>query len=91
MRLWDVTSKRRGPRLELHSHTGVSSFSPDGKRLATSYYGDEGIRLWDTRTGQLQRLIPGATKGYARLDFSPDGRTLAAFDGNNTVTLWRLF
>jgi WD40 repeat protein len=47
--------------------------SPDGSLIATAA---EGVRLYDARTGALQRVIGGA--GDRGVVFSPDGRTLAA-------------
>ena len=48
------------------------AYSHDGQTLAT---GGDGVRLWDTASGQLKANPP---VGYVRtLAFSPDSKTLA--------------
>jgi WD40 repeat protein len=52
-------------------------FSPDGKRLASLTYssrGDEGLFIWDTRTGKVEEHIPDL-EGYS-VAWSPDGNSL---------------
>ena len=56
------------------------AFSPDGRTLAVSSYGE--IVFWDTETGQHKKALTG--EGFFdRLLFSPDGRTLAAQNYNS--------
>lgn len=61
-------------------HITSVSFSPDGKKLLTSGYGDRSFNLrasskiWDARTGQHLITIPGDSHASA---FSPDGRIVA--------------
>ena len=56
------------------------AFSPDGRTLAVSSYGE--IVFWDAETGQHKTTLTG--EGFFdRLLFSPDGRTLAARNYNS--------
>ncbi|WP_285680964.1 hypothetical protein [Actinoplanes sp. NBRC 103695] len=67
------------------------AWSPDGRIVATSS-NDEGdpIRLWDAATGR--RIAEARAQGniIQQLEFSPDGRTLAAASGDWTVALFHL-
>jgi len=42
------------------------------------------VKLWEVATGQPERELPGA---YGPVAYSPNGRLLAAVDGNR-VKLW---
>ena len=65
-------------------------FSPDAAILAGFAHG--GIILWDARTGrQLRRLKVGASHWLAidrLIDFSPDGKTLAAVFDAKRIIFW---
>lgn len=50
--------------------TTSASFSPNSQTLATGGY-DCQVRLWDTRTWQEERVLPGHRRG--EVAFSPDG------------------
>ncbi|MFI6245058.1 AAA family ATPase [Streptomyces sp. NPDC051016] len=80
----------------LLGHTGavyLTSFSPDGKVLATAAY-DRTVRLWDvsdpTRPKALGRPLLGHTSWVSSAVFSPDGRTLASAGDDGTVRLWNV-
>lgn len=47
---------------------------PAGTWIATSAWGQEGVKVWETSTGRLRQALPAAR--YAEAAFSPDGRWL---------------
>jgi WD40 repeat protein len=63
------------------------AFSPNGRWLATSG-DDRTVKLWDTATGRLVRILAGHVKNVGDVAFSPDGRYLASSDGQQVVHLW---
>ncbi|MFE0677703.1 hypothetical protein [Streptomyces sp. NPDC058867] len=78
----------------LLGHTGavyLTSFSPDGRLLATASY-DRTVRLWDVsdpgRPKPLGEPLSGHTSWVSSAVFSPDGRTLASASDDGTIRLW---
>ncbi|WP_028809106.1 AAA family ATPase [Streptomyces sp. 351MFTsu5.1] len=80
----------------LSGHTGavyLTSFSPDGKLLATAGY-DRTVRLWDVRDRRhpeaLGAPLAGGTSWVSSAVFSPDGRTLASAGDDGRIRFWDL-
>jgi RNA polymerase sigma factor (sigma-70 family) len=94
IRLWDVSTgkelrriggdERVRPFLNAKSPIAVSA---DGKTIASRSAGSR-LVLWDVATGKGRQLNKGLGSGHT-LAFSPDGKTLAApEDDNSEVVLW---
>ncbi|TJZ42887.1 hypothetical protein FCH28_33980 [Streptomyces piniterrae] len=78
----------------LLGHTGavyLTSFSPNGRILATASY-DRTIRLWDVsdraRPKPLGKPLTGHKSWVSTAVFSPDGHTLASASDDGTIRLW---
>jgi WD40 repeat protein/DNA-binding SARP family transcriptional activator len=92
VRLWDIAGRHP---VEAPLRSGANSVSDldisyDGRLLAAGTFDEQGpaqIVLWDVATrkqvGVLQTHGP-----QAKQRFSPDGKTLAAYDGQGRVVLW---
>ncbi|GAA1262212.1 WD40 repeat domain-containing protein [Saccharothrix xinjiangensis] len=78
----------------LLGHTGpvyLTSFSPDGRTLATASY-DQTVRLWDLRDPDNPQPLGSPLLGHrgwvSSAVFSPDGKTLATAGDDRTLLLW---
>jgi RNA polymerase sigma factor (sigma-70 family) len=85
VRLWESPTGKLLQTIDANQCTmsGAQSvaFSPDGK-LATAGMHDGAVRFWDPRTGkELGRLGGDLLEMIRSIDCSPDGRYLAAADG----------
>ncbi|MHC5914697.1 MAG: nSTAND1 domain-containing NTPase [Nostoc sp.] len=89
IRLWDLQGQQLKAWQGTQNENILSvSFSPDGKRLATT--GDGGnVYLWNLQGQKLQTLT-GHPNGTESVSFHPDGQRLATAGDDGTVRLWNL-
>jgi WD40 repeat protein len=66
------------------------SFTPDGSRLATTAWYDDGVHIWNAATGQLDRTITGLRRDAIDAAFSPDGTHLAIGQDGGGVEVFDL-
>src|SRR5207248_1566890 len=77
------------PARKLKGHQGsvmAVAFSPDGTILASSSR-DTTIKLWDARTGKLERTLTDHTRVVFDVTFSPKGDLLASGSWDKTIKL----
>ncbi len=71
----------------------LTSFSPNGRLLATASY-DRTVRLWDvkdrSRPKPLGKPLTGHKSWVSSAVFSPDGNTLASASDDGTIRLWNV-
>lgn len=100
VKVWDAET---GTLLRILPSSGKFAFSPDGEQIAAMVpHGDEpsragkqyDVRIYDVCTGKAVKTLVGEHETEESwilwIDFSPDGRLLAAADWNGTATLWNV-
>ncbi len=96
IQLWDLSTGKETVKIQLDGWTTALAFSTDGTTLAAAC-GQQGLYFLDTATGARLRTLDGAGATFwNRVQFSPDGRLLAAVSsdtrgqGSGKVALWEL-
>ena len=76
---------QRGSPLQLGSNQPSLAVSPDGKTIVYTAVGPEGVQLWTHSVDAFEpKPLPGTSGGGGprNVFFSPDGRQIAFFAGN---------
>jgi len=85
VRLWNLATGRRTDVLQGHlNEVWAVAFSPDGKWVASGAK-DGGVNLWPIHAEKEDDWIAGA---WRILEFSPDGRQLAAVNQEGSVVFF---
>ncbi|HZO15761.1 MAG TPA: hypothetical protein VFB62_20955, partial [Polyangiaceae bacterium] len=64
------------------------AISPDSEHVASASW-DRTVRVWKSRTGELESVLEGHTQGVLDVAFSPDGKLLASASFDTTVRIWQ--
>jgi WD40 repeat protein len=84
--VWDAAGRALAHRLD---GSRLAVFTPDGARLVTATYWDDGehTTIRDPATLQIERDISGTVGAAERVFFAPDGSRLAV-TGQGKVDVW---
>jgi len=85
----DVSTGRTSLRLNSGNTFYRAVFSADGNKIAFADQ-DGKIRIWDVKSGTIEKTLIGHEGAANLLSFSPDGRMLASAAKDNTLRLWDL-
>jgi WD40 repeat protein len=87
----EVETGKERLRLDLNfgeKYPGVKAIGPSGKVLAAGSFTGDTIRLIDTTTGKILRILKDRGRMVAYGNFTADGRTLATFRDDHTAKIW---
>jgi WD40 repeat protein len=87
--VWDLVSC--APQVDLQAKwtsAGKVKYSPDGKLILTVGFISNAILVWEANTGKKLTELKSGEKWVTCMNFSPDGKWIAAGSNDNKVTLW---
>ena len=76
--------------IEGHTQEVTSAnFSPDIKipLIASSSF-DKTVKIWDKKSGELEKTLEGHTDIVTFVSFSPNGKHLVSSSKDKTVKIW---
>ncbi len=87
LKFWTIETGLQVRSIKQPSRITASSLNSEGSTLATA--NESVVKLWDVTTGkELRRLNGDADDDFSSLDFSPNGKWVAAGSYNSNVKLW---
>ena len=82
--LWDLESGK----IKLFFEGSIERFSPD-TRVIVGRAAQNTVFLFDSKNGELLRVLEENEGGFLDIDISPGGKTLASI-GSDAVRLWKM-
>ncbi|KAL1413011.1 TOR complex subunit lst8 [Vanrija albida] len=92
VRIWDIPSLSNSPIMQLEGHTGnvtALQYSAAGKWIVTGSE-DGTVKVWDTRTGQVQRTYKHEGTMVNDVVIHPNQGELISCDQLGSVKIWDL-
>jgi WD40 repeat protein len=91
--IFDTTTDHQVLALSTASGTSAIAFPPDNRTIATGF-ADGQVKLWQLATGQEVATFKAGSEPILKLQFSTDGRKLAAVardkhSGDALLFIWR--
>ena len=89
-RVWDVESGETvlGPITTGQEQIEAVAFSPDASNFATGGFQQDGIKIWDARTGELLSTLKQDVSWVCSLVWTSDQKRLLAGDRNSSITIF---
>jgi WD40 repeat protein len=101
LQLWDVATGAEVRQFRGYADRAICvAISADGRMIATGKYdspaglggtNDNSLRLWEVATGTERGRIQGHENSVPSVDFSPDGRLLAAISDDAPIYIWDVY
>jgi WD40 repeat protein/predicted Ser/Thr protein kinase len=90
VKVWDAATGKDAVTFRKQIGVVLSvTFSPDGRRLASSSINDDNtFVVWEATTGEVVKVMHGHRSHVHRLRFTTDGRLLASASTDGSVKLW---
>jgi hypothetical protein len=87
--LFDIkTGKLLHRLLETEQHQTITTFSPDGKLLATVGIASRQVKVWDVKNCRQIAIIDPQVGGIKAVAFGPDSRALAIGAHDKHISIW---
>jgi hypothetical protein len=86
-RMWRRSDGRETMRLGPQGAVASARFSPDGARVVTASW-DNSARIWNAKTGRLERELQGHAGYVNEAVFSRDGSRVLTASDDKTAILW---
>lgn len=90
VRLWDLAAGSCYAVIQASMSVGPVAVSADGGLLAWAGHSSAEVRVWDLAAGQLKWSLKGTAPSIRSLEFSSDGKSLAAAGSDQSRQSWDL-